>query len=297
MANTLLITGGTGFVGQRLIPLARARGFAVIAPTRAEIGDLSAATDWKPWLGTPGSCGIDAVIHLAGRAHVMHETLNPEQIERVFHQVNAEAVAALASQCSAAGVRRFVLVSSAKVFGEGGAFAGADPAKPEDAYGRSKAAGEHSLLNAVQGSASTMSSVILRPPVIYGPGVKGNIARLARLARSGLPLPLGGIANRRSMIGLDNFCSALLHAIEAEPGTYAPSDQDDVSTTEFLRRLARAKGRPSRLIALPPGLLRACLRLAGRGSMIPRLMGDFTVDGVLPGWVPETAMSDQLRDV
>lgn len=290
MATSLLITGGSGFVGRHLIPLAQAQGFSVSAPSRAALGDLSGRTDWRAWLS-----GIDCVIHLAGRAHIMQETLGAADVEKAFQQVNAEAVAQLASQSVTAGVRRFVLVSSAKVFGESGHFCGADMAQPQEAYGRSKAEGERALIEATHGASSTMSYAILRPPVIYGPGVKGNIARLDRLARSGFPLPLGGINNQRSMIGLENFCDALLHATLSPQGIYAPSDQDNVSTSEFLRRLIDAKAYRCPLFSVPDVALRAALRLAGKGIMIPRLMGDFTVDGALPGWTPKMPMIDQLK--
>ena len=276
MAGRIVVTGATGFVGGALCGLLRERGREVVALGRAETGDLGPDTDWTPWLGPD----IDCVIHLAGRAHVMRETADDPS--RAYDAVNRGATAALAQQAAAAGVRRIVYMSSVKAMAESGTDipASADP-KPEDDYGKSKLAAERALR-----SVAGLETVILRPPLVYGPGVKGNFLRLIRLVDRGVPLPLGLVHNRRSMISLANLCDAAIHAIDCKTGIYCPSDGPALSTADLVRRIAAALGTAPRLIPVPVSLLALAGAVTGRSGMVRRLTGSLAVSGDPPGWTP-----------
>lgn len=284
-ARAALVTGANGFVGRALVPHLESAGWAVRPATRADVGAIGPDTDWRPLLE-----GIDAVVHLAARVHVMRD--RAAEPEREFDMTNHQATARLAAQADAAGVRRFVFLSSIKVHGDVSdrALGAADTPRPTDAYGRSKLAAERALADA----AKSMSVVVLRPPLVYGPGVKGNFRAMMEAIRRGWPLPLGAIGNRRSLIYVGNLADAIRAALDAPPGTYLPSDRDDVSTPELIRRTAAALHRPARLVPVPPRILRALARLAGKTAAIERLLGSLTVDGALPGWDPPFTMEEGL---
>jgi UDP-N-acetyl-alpha-D-quinovosamine dehydrogenase len=282
----VLVTGAAGFVGRALVPRLAAAGWAVRPATRAETGDIGPGTDWRPLLAD-----LDAVVHLAARVHVMRDRAADPEHE--FDRVNHRAAAALAAQAATAGVRRFVFLSSIKVHGDASdhPLAASDAPAPDDAYGRSKLAAERALANLGGG----MTVVALRPPLVYGPGVKGNFRAMLRAIDRGWPLPLGAIANRRSLIYVGNLADAIRTALDAPPGTYLPSDREDVSTPELIRRAAEALGRPARLFPMPPGLLRGLAVAAGKATAADRLTGSLTVDGALPGWRPPVSMAEGLR--
>ena len=286
-ARKILVTGSSGFVGQALLPTLRAAGFDPNTPSRQDIGDLGPGADWRPFLFE-----VDTVIHLAARAHTMEETAADPAA--AFDRINHLGTARLAGQAAAAGVGRFVFLSSVKVHGDESKapLTPRHPTAPADPYGCSKLAAERALTR----YSGRMNVVILRPPLVYGPGVKGNFLSLLRLADRGLPLPLGGLRNKRSLIYVGNLADAILAALRVEPGIYLPSDHDDVSTSDLIRRVADALDRPARLFRAPPRLLRCIAGALGRGPAIERLLGSLTVDGAVPGWNPAYLMQRGLAD-
>lgn len=286
-AAPVLVTGATGFLGQALCPLLTAHGVPVRPAGRSETGDIGPDTDWRRLLD-----GVDTVIHLAARAHVMRDRAADPLA--AFQRVNTAATAALARAATDAGVKRFIFVSTVKVLGETSdhALTAGDPAVPQDPYAVSKWQAEQAL----EKHAGAFDLVILRPPLVYGPGVRGNFLTLLRAIDRGWPLPLGGIDNRRSLIHLGNLADAIRAALTVAPGVYLPSDREDLSTPELIRRLAAALARPGRLIAVPPGLLRAGAKIAGRTAALDRLAGSLTVDGALPGWAPPHTLAEGFAE-
>ncbi|WP_115937404.1 NAD-dependent epimerase/dehydratase family protein [Aestuariispira insulae] len=287
LGGKVLLTGSTGFVGKHLVPDLQAAGYTVIQPTRVEIGEIDGNTDWHPYLDD-----IDTVIHLANRAHVMNETSeNPIDI---YREVNLHGTENLARQAAEKGARRFIYLSSVKTMGEESQhpLSADDELAPCDPYGVSKAEAEEALLR----YAGRMEIVILRPPLVYGPQVKGNFIALLRLLTRGLPLPVGAIKNRRSMIYVKNLTHAISHAIHCLPGIYLPSDQHDLSTPELFRLTAKALGYPARLLPVPVAALKMAGRLSGRSNMIQRLTESLTVDGKIPGWMPIYSPEEGLKE-
>ena len=285
MAGRVVVTGATGFVGSHLCAVLRAAGYEVAALGRAETGELGPGTDWSPWLDD----GVDCVFHLAGRAHVMRDTAASPAA--AYDAVNRGATDALARQAAAAGVRRIVYMSSVKALTEAGADVPADaPARPEDDYGRSKLAAELALR-----AVPRLEHVILRPPLVYGPGVKGNFIRLIRLVDRGVPLPLASVRNRRSMISLTNLCDAVIHAAHCAPGLYCPTDAVALSTPDLIRTIAAAFGKKAALFPFPPALLAAAGALTGKGGLVRRLTGTLTVTGAPPGWQPPETPDRGIR--
>lgn len=273
----VVVTGAAGFIGRALVErlahnvrpvIAVTRGEAALAPGIAvsALGDLSAATDWAPVLS-----GAGALIHLASRAHVAIAT--DDLIER-----EAKAAAHLARAALAAGIGHIILVSSIKVMGE---WTGAKPFRadqapaPEDAYGRLK----WRLEEAMRREAPALT--VIRPPLVYGPAVKANFRSLIRLIDSGLPLPLAGIANRRSFIFLDNLLDlleiALDHA-EAPGQVFLARDDEEISTPELLVHIGAALDRRVRLFRCPPALLRLAARAARQSETADRLLGSLQID-------------------
>lgn len=283
--GAILVTGATGFVGRALCPALAAAGRTVRAAGRAETGAIGPGTDWSALLS-----GVDTVVHLAARVHVMRETAADPAAE--FDRVNRDGTAGLARAAAAAGVRRFVFLSTVKVHGEssGRALSADAPARPADDYARSKWAAELALAE----TARKMETAVLRPPLVYGPGVAGNFITLMDLVARGMPLPLAGIDNRRSLIALDNMVAAILWALDAPPGAYLPADGEDLSTPALVRRLAAAMARPARLFAAPESALRLAARLLGREPTFDRLAGSLTVDARLPGWRPAVTVDRAL---
>jgi nucleoside-diphosphate-sugar epimerase len=307
-AMTVLVTGANGFVGAALsAALLRAQVHARVAVRHPlavlpglEITQIDSIGPHTQWTNALQSC--DTVIHLAARAHVMREeALDPLA---TYRSVNTEGTLHLARQAAAAGVRRFIFLSSIKVNGEattpGNAFRASDTAHPEDFYGTSKWEAEQGLH--LIAKYTGMEVVIIRPPLVYGSGVKANFAALLRAISNKLPLPLGAIHNLRSLVGLDNLVHLLLtcttHPAAAQQ-TFLVSDGEDISTTELVRRIARATGKPSRLLPVPAQLLLAGARLVGQGAAAQRLCGNLQVDiqhtrDVL-GWAPPVSLDEGLR--
>ena len=224
--------------------------------------------------------GTDAVVHLAARVHVMQDRAADPLAEH--RHVNRDATLALARAAQQAGVRRFVFLSTVKVNGERTAeapFRERDTPAPADPYAVSKWEAEQGLQQIAAGGA--LDLVILRPPLVYGPGVKGNFLRLMQLVARRVPLPLGGVANRRSLIYVGNLASAIERAACIEPavrGTFLLSDGEDLSTAELVRKLGAAMGRRARLFALPPALLAALGRALGKGNEVTRMIESLRVD-------------------
>ncbi|SDG66399.1 NAD-dependent epimerase/dehydratase family protein [Roseospirillum parvum] len=273
---TLLVTGATGFVGRHLVPLLRARGHTVVAAGRAEHGEIGPDTEWAPLLD-----GVDGVIHLAARVHQMADR-DPDPAA-AFRRVNAGGTRRLAEQAAEAGVRRLVLVSSIKAMGEhtppDRPLRAGDPPRPVDPYGASKLEAERALF-AVAGR-QRLEAVVLRPPLVYGPGVGGNFTSLMRLCDSALPLPLGGLANRRSLVHVANLAQALALAAEhpQAPGrVWLVRDGLDLSTPQLITALRRHLGRPPGLFSLPQGWLARAAGLAGQRPRLERLAGSLVVD-------------------
>jgi nucleoside-diphosphate-sugar epimerase len=278
----LLITGATGFVGRRLCEVLRERGIDFAAAVRqgaAErqiaVGAITAATDWSAALA-----GCDTVIHLAARVHVMNEESASPIAE--FRAMNVNATLNLARQAAAAGVKRFVFVSSVKVNGEMTTerpVAAADIPAPSDPYGQSKLEAELALQQFAP--ASGLELVIVRPPLVYGPGVKANFLNLIKLVKWGIPLPFGRIRNRRSMVALDNLVDLLI-VCSAHPDaagrTFMVSDGDDLSIADLVRMIAAAMGKKIVFLPVPPSLLSGSARMLGKAAVADRLLGSLQVD-------------------
>ena len=299
----LLITGATGFVGRAVLGRLSAPGYQIIPAVRHAaglpgeiiVGDLSANIEWASALK-----GIDTVVHLAARVHIMcdkeHDPLN------AFRKVNVLGTLRLAEQAAAAGVKRLVFLSSIKVNGEGSPvpYCETDTPDPQNPYAISKWEAEQGLHDIA--ARTGLEVVILRPPLVYGPGVKANFRRLMNAVRKGIPLPFGSIDNRRSLLYLGNLVDAIRACIEhpaAANKTYLIADGEDVSTPDLVRRLAGAMNRPARLLAVPPALLSAAGTLLGKRDQVARLLGSLTVDSSAIrrdlGWTPPHTLDDGLR--
>jgi len=300
------ITGATGFVGQAL----RAAMVASHRDTRGflrqpvpenpgpdvVVGDIGPGTDWRAALD-----GVDCVVHLAARTHVLHD--KSDDPLAAYRRINVEGTRQLAQQAVIAGVRRFIFLSSIKVNGEltvGNPYTETDPPAPEDAYGITKCEAEGVLRDIA--SHASMELVILRPPLVYGPGVKGNFLRLLKLVGQGTPLPLASIKNLRSMIGVANLADAILTSVDAPAAagkTYLVSDGEDVSTPELIIRLASAMGKTPHLLPCPPAMLKLGARLLGKQAVAMRLTGSLQVDSSRIrhelGWRPRCSLDQGLN--
>lgn len=303
----VLVTGANGFIGSALCPYLGALGYEVVPAVRRPYGAVNeqVVDDEASWQAALVGC--DSVIHLAGRAH------GTSKQERdglpAFRAVNVAATVELANRAVAAGVKRFVFMSTIKVNGEETAancrFKPDDLPAPQDPYAISKWEAEQKLLEIAKKTG--LEVVIIRPPLVYGPGVKGNFASLIRWATSGVPLPLGAICNRRSMVGLMNLmsltalCADMRVSPKAKDQIFLVSDQEDISTSELLRRVARAYGSASRLLPVPAGLMRCILQFMGKASLADRLLGSLAVDNskaqAMLGWQPLISMDEQLREM
>lgn len=306
---SVLVTGANGFVGLHLCVRLAAAGCVVNAAVRREsnslaaaapgvrifrVGDIGPDTDLRAALD-----GVDTVVHLAARAHVMWDRA-ADPID-AYRRINVTGSECVAQAAAAAGARRLIYMSSVKVNGEatfGAPLRESDPPAPLDAYGRSKWEAEQALgrIAAETGLALT----VLRPPLIYGPGVKGNIARLLRWLERGLPLPLESIANRRSLIYVQNLIDAILAVMRhpAPAGTYLVSDGQDLSTPEMIRALARGLDKAPRLLPFPPALLRLAGACTGQRDAVGHMLGSLQIDASKItadlGWRPAHAAEPGL---
>jgi nucleoside-diphosphate-sugar epimerase len=284
----VLVTGATGFVGRALVPVLIAAGHDVAVTVRQtpippfsdgvmihEVADIGPGTDWTEVLN-----GIDAVVHLAGRVHVMKEHTANGQTE--FDRINASGTEHLARAAASVGVRRFVYMSTVKVMGDATQatpFSETDTPAPEDTYGASKLAGEQALARIAE--QTNLEPVILRPPLVYGPGAKGNMLSLLKLCRLAPSLPLGRINNQRSLIFVENLADAVCACLEnpkAAREIFFVRDGEDLSSSDLIRRVSGALNRPVRLFALPPVLLRLAGRMTGKSLAVERLLGSLQVN-------------------
>ena len=322
----ILVTGSNGFVGSRLCAELLRRGNDVLGTRRkgndgerrpdilqkgqkgrtspdvktVNVGDIGPETNWAPAL-----VGIDAVVHLAARVHLMKDKAGNPSAE--FRKVNVAATRRLAEDAVMAGVKRIVFLSSIKVNGDmtqnGGApFTEKDKPCPGDAYSVSKWEAEQ-VLREIE-SRTGIEIVIIRPPLLYGPGVKANFLKLIQLVENGIPLPFGGIRNQRSLLGLMNMvdliCCCLDHPAAAGE-TFLACDGEDISTPELVRRIASAIGKPARLLAIPEGIIRLGGKVTGKSKEVNRLCGSLQIDATklrrLLGWKAPCKMTEELAQV
>lgn len=306
----VFVTGASGFVGRSLVNQLINEGHHVIAAVRAQVGDLPITVEQKvikdlsqlnPESNVFEHLNVDVVIHAAGRAHIMKEHAADPLAE--FRKVNIHATVELAKQAAHAGVKRFIYLSSIKVNGEStdkrAAFSELDDPQPEDAYGQSKYEAEKALFDLK--TAAPIEIVIIRPPLIYGPNVKGNFASMIRLVKKGLPLPFGSVHNQRSMIAIDNLINfiSLVMTHPAANQVFLVADGEDISTTALLKKIAFAYQRPSRLMPIPTPWLKFVATLIGKKQMTDRLFGNLQIDISKArdqlGWQPVISMDQQLK--
>jgi nucleoside-diphosphate-sugar epimerase len=302
---TALVTGAGGFVGSALVQrLASDRRCRVRASSRRASTSGSDGVEWVvgPELGPDADwraqlAGVDVVVHLAARVHVMAGSGRMSDTE--FRRVNTEGTRRLAEQAAAAGVRRLIFLSTVKVHGEAGLVNEDSPALPCDAYAASKRDAEAAIREVAR--TTGLEVVIVRPPLVYGPGVKANVEALVTAVRRGLPLPLGAIRNRRSLVGVDNLVDLIVVCLDhpaAASRAFLVSDGDDVATPELVRRLADALGCRARLWPVPVWCLRLAATVLGRSDEVSRLTGSFCVDisttRRVIGWTPPVTMADGL---
>lgn len=316
------VTGASGFVGQAVVTELLSRQHNVHAAVRFEsqnvpnssqvigpfpIGDIGPDTDWSNALTE-----IDCVIHCAARTHMMNDTA--ADAFEAYRAVNLAGTRQLAEQAAVFGARRLIYLSSIKVNGEQtffphqkpfptGArefFSASDEENPESAYGISKWEAEQALYEV---SARTgLEVVIIRPPLVYGPGVKGNFLSVLRWINLGIPLPLGAIHNQRSLVGIDNLINLIITCIDhpaAANQTFLVSDDEDLSTTELLRRTSKALGKTSRLIPISSSLIQCGTKLLGKQDIAERLLGNLQVNishtKEILGWAPPVSVDKGLR--
>jgi nucleoside-diphosphate-sugar epimerase len=306
--QSLLVTGASGFLGKSLMGrLAKYHQFVTVGAMRATgdaeqlghvaVGNLDASARLEHVVGSK-----DVVIHTAARAHIMKDEVPDALME--YRKVNVGGTLNLARQAAEAGVRRFVFISSIKVNGEQTRrnlpFTEEEVPAPEDAYGVSKMEAEQGLQ--ALAAETGMEIVIIRPPLVYGLGVKGNFASMIKLVEKGFPLPIGAIHNKRSLVALDNLVDLIITCIDhpaAANQVFLAGDGEDLSTTELLQGVAKAMGKPSRLVPVPAGLLMFGASVLGKKAMAQRLLGSLQVDiskaRNLLGWQPPLSVDEGLK--
>jgi nucleoside-diphosphate-sugar epimerase len=297
--KVILLTGSTGFVGSALLTeLKKLPDFRVVSAVRSAVasvsddvmavGDINGTTDYSAVL-----TGVDFVIHAAARAHIMRDEVPDPLVE--YRKVNVEGTLNLARQAASAGVKRFIYISSIKVNGESTtglpAFTEADAAAPDDTYGVSKQEAEDGLR--LLGQKVGMEVVIIRPPLVYGSGVKANFLSLMRLSAIGLPLPFGSVSNYRSMVYVENLVDFIIRCIGhplAANQTFLVSDGEDVSLRQLITEIRLAMGKSPALLPVPVALLRLLGKLTGKSGVVDRLVGDLQIDSSkarnMLDWIP-----------
>lgn len=301
----IAVTGANGFVGRRLSAFLtqagnEVRGIVRSNPSNGQLGcgSLEEPIDWNPML-----TDVDVVIHTAARVHHMQD--DPKTSEQKYFHVNHLATLNLARHAAACGIKRFVFLSSIKVLSEstalGQPFRSSTPAKPQDAYARSKLAAEQGLLE-IAGETG-LEVVIVRPPLVYGPSVKGNFLQLMKLVKQGVPLPIGCITNKRSLVSVTNLCNLLAvcctHPAAANQ-TFLVSDDHDLSTPDLVLEVARAMDRAARLLPVPTSALGWLGKLTGKTEQISRLTEslevDITATKATLNWVPPVSVAEGIRE-
>lgn len=299
---TVLVTGASGFVGRHVVPVLARNGWIVRRAVRTPpqdandvtIDSLSPTTDWRAALD-----GVDAVVHLAARVHQQSD----EQAIELYRNVNIEGTLHLARCAAATGVRDFIFVSTILVHGRSNygrpPFREDDVLTPRGVYGHSKAAAEVGLKEIASGSG--MRVTVIRPPLIYGAGAKGNFALLKRAVINRMPLPLADVKNRRAFVSAENLASFILHRL-SQPGNdyevFLVADREQVSTREFVERLARAADTSPRLFWLPPQLLKVLLGISGRKEAYDSLFASLELDLAKvesTGWQQPISLDEGLR--
>lgn len=311
----ILITGANGFIGKHLCQALKSKGYfvreairmknnesnALICDETVKIGDIDGDTDW-----TIALKNIDAIIHLANRAHILKKDLDDKE---KFDTINVQGTKKLAEQAAAAGIKRFIYLSSVKVNGErtlnGRMFKETDTPAPEDDYGRSKEAAEN-ILKKISNNAG-LQYVILRPPLVYGAGVKANFKMLISLVKKGVPLPFSSIDNRRSFIYIGNLISAIIECLEnpnAINQIYLVGDGHDVSTSELFAIIASLLGKKAKLFSVPKWLLQLAAGLVGQKEKMGKLTESLQIDTAKihdqlnwwPSFTVKQGLAETLRD-
>lgn len=308
--RNIIVTGGTGFIGNGLVStLASSTINDITVTTRHAfdglpsgvkahvIREIDSNTNW-----TTALAGKSVVIHTAARVHVLKETSSDSL--SAFRDTNVKGTIALAREAAKNGIRRFVFISSVKVNGEatelGHPYSADTPPAPQDAYGVSKYEAELSLRNIAHETG--MEVVIIRPVLVYGPGVKANFLNMMKWLYMGVPLPLGAIHNKRSLVALDNLVDLIVTCIDhprAANQTFLVSDGEDLSTTELLQRMSKALSKRPRLLPVPAWMLETAAKVVGRQSIAQRLCGSLQVDIAHTretlGWTPPVSIDAALQ--
>ncbi|WP_062270074.1 NAD-dependent epimerase/dehydratase family protein [Endozoicomonas arenosclerae] len=300
MTSKVLVTGASGYIGRVLCDELDNEGYELVRISRRKldgcfsIGSIDGTTDWQVVL-----TDVDYIVHLAARVHSSDD--GSCDSESQFFKVNTEGTLNLAKQAAALGVKRFVFISSIGVSGRYSSkpFSSCDKPKPYDAYTRSKYNAEQGLKKI--SDKTGLEVVIIRPPLVYGKDAPGNFGRLVKLTEMTLPLPLGAIHNKRSFIGVDNLVDFIVFCIkhpDAQSNVFLVSDDDDVSTTELLRILFKARGKKPILLPINVSLLRFFARMIGRKSVIDKLACDLQVDmtaiNEILGWKPALSLEEGI---
>ena len=307
--SSYLVTGASGFIGAHLVPALKQRGITVKQAVRRHpisvdslsdeifvVGDIGPDTNWNAALNQ-----VDVVVHLAARAHVFNDEASDPVCE--FKIANVLGTECLAKRAAADGVRRLIYLSSIGVNGNQSglkAFTEQDKPSPHDAYTASKLEAEETLRSIE--AETGLEIVILRPPLVYGPGNPGNFLRLLRLVSSGWPLPFGALDSRRSILFVGNLVDAIIHCSihpAAAGQTYLVKDGEDISTSELIRRLAALMNRSPRLVSVPPSLLYWAAKMTGKSAEIDRLMSSLIVNDskirATLGWQPQYSLAYGLQ--
>lgn len=309
MMNKVLVTGATGFVGRHLCELLSRHGHAVVAAARSlppdhkdpgyevrAVADIGGDVDWEPLLD-----GVGSVVHLAARVHVMKEQARDPLT--AFRRINVDGTKRLLQSAGMRRVRRFVFVSSIKVHGDAtfaAPFTANDELAAADPYAQSKREAERALEEI--GGEIGLETVIIRPPLVYGPGVGGNFFRLMQMVDKGIPMPFAGIDNRRSLVYVENLCDLIRECLvnPSAPGNrLLVSDNADVSTPQLIRLIGASMNKKPRLFPMPAVLLGLAAKLAGRSAEVSRLIGSLQVDVAetmrMLDWRPPVSMNDGIR--